>query len=306
MTWTLTIHGGAGRIERGRTSPATDAGTRNGLTAALEAGEAVLASGGVALDAVEAAVRVLEDDPHFNAGRGAALTREGTAELDAAIMDGHTRAAGAVARVSRTRSPVALARAVMERSAHVFLAGIGADAFSRDHGCEQVDPAWFVTDERRANLAELLADGGDAYDVDMKYGTVGAVARDVHGHLAAATSTGGVTGKRWGRVGDTPVIGAGTWADDRGCAVSCTGAGEFFLRAGVAHEIEARVRLLGEPVATATRVVLADVTALGGTGGVIVVGADGTSAWHFTTPGMNRARASGNGERLIALYRDEA
>ena len=185
------IHGGAGRIERGRTPPEVEAGTRAGLAAALDAGTAVLAGGGGALDAVEAAVRVLEDDPHFNAGRGAALTREGTAELDASIMDGRTRAAGAVARVSYTRSPVALARAVMERSRHVFLAGVGADAFSRDHGLEQVENTWFVTDARRANLAELLARSPDAYDVDMKYGTVGAVARDAAGHLAAATSTGG-------------------------------------------------------------------------------------------------------------------
>ncbi len=306
MSWTLMIHGGAGRIERGRTSPETDAGTRAGLAAALDAGQAVLATGGAALDAVAAAVGVLEDDPHFNAGRGAALTRDGTAELDAAIMDGPTRAAGAVARVSFTRSPVALARAVMEESRHVFLAGIGADAFSREIGMAQVGNDWFVTDERRANLAELLARDGDAYDVDMKYGTVGAVARDVRGHLAAATSTGGVTGKRWGRIGDTPVPGAGTWADDRGCAVSCTGAGEYFLRAGVAHEIEARVRLLGEPIGAAADAVLAEVTALGGTGGVIVAGPDGALAWRFTTPGMNRALATAAGERRVALYGDEA
>lgn len=299
------IHGGAGRIERGRTSPETDAATRAGLNRALDAGSAILAAGGAALDAVEAAVRVLEDDPAFNAGRGAALTAAGTAELDAAIMDGRARTAGAVARVGGTRNPISLARAVMERSRHVFLAGVGADAFSREIGAAQIDNEWFVTDARRANLAELLADGGDAYDVDMKYGTVGAVARDADGHLAAATSTGGVTGKRWGRVGDTPVIGAGTWADDRGCAVSCTGAGEYFLRAGVAHAIDARVRLLGEAVGTAADVVLAEVTALGGTGGVIVAGADGGSAWRFTTPGMNRALAAGAGERAVALYGDE-
>lgn len=298
------IHGGAGRIERCRTSAEADAGTRAGLAAALDAGVAVLATGGTALDAVEIAVRVLEDDPHFNAGRGAALTRDGTAELDAAIMDGRTRAAGAVARVSCTRHPVALARAVMERSPHVFLAGIGADAFSREIGLAQVANGWFVTEARRANLAELLARGDQAYDVDMKYGTVGAVARDGAGHLAAATSTGGVTGKRWGRIGDSPVPGAGTWADDRGGAVSCTGAGETFLRVGVAHAIEARMRLLGE-TAAAAEVVLAEVTALGGTGGVIVAGREGDAAWRFTTPGMNRALATAAGERRIALYGDE-
>jgi beta-aspartyl-peptidase (threonine type) len=305
MTWTLMIHGGAGRILREATAPETDAAVRTALGRALDAGSAVLARGGAALDAVEAAVRVLEDDPHFNAGRGAALSREGTAELDAAIMDGRERRAGAVARVSLTRSPVALARAVMERSRHVFLAGVGADAFSREIGMEQVENAWFVTDERRAHLAELLAGGADAYDVDMKYGTVGAVARDEHGHVAAATSTGGVTGKRWGRVGDTPVIGAGTWADDRGCAVSCTGAGEYFLRAGAGHAIDARVRLRGESVADAAAVVLGEVTALGGTGGVIVVGADGQANWRFTTPGMNRGLATSDGTRRVALYADE-
>jgi L-asparaginase / beta-aspartyl-peptidase len=305
MSWTLLIHGGAGRFERGMLSPAVEAGTRAGLEAALDAGSAVLAAGGAALDAVEAAVRVLEADPHFNAGRGAALSREGCAELDAAVMDGRSRKAGAVARVSYSKSPVALARAVMERSAHVFLAGIGADAFSREIGAEQVGNDWFVTPERRAQLAELLGKGGDAYDVDMKYGTVGAVARDAAGHLAAATSTGGVTGKRWGRIGDSPVVGAGTWADDRSVAVSCTGAGEFFLRAGAAHEIDARVRLAGEDVAEAADAVLADVRALGGTGGVIAVGRDGTAVWRFTTAGMNRALATSDGERRVAVFGDE-
>ena len=261
---------------------------------------------GAAIDAVAAAVRVLEDDPHFNAGRGAALTREGCAELDAAIMEGSTRRAGAVARVTRTRSPVALARGVMDHSQHVFLAGIGADAFSLESGAEQVANDWFVTDERRRQLAELLRRGGDAYDVDMKYGTVGAVARDRDGRLAAATSTGGVTGKRWGRIGDSPVIGAGTWADDRSCAVSCTGAGEFFLRVGAAHEIDARVRLTGASIAQATDAVLGEITALGGTGGVIVAGADGSLHWAFTTPGMHRARASAAGNRIIAMFGDEA
>lgn len=299
------IHGGAGRFQRGRIAPEVEAGTRAGLETALDAGAAVLSAGGAALDAVEAAVRVLEDDPNFNAGRGAALTADGTAELDAAMMDGRTRAAGAVARVSFTRSPVALARAVMERSRHVFLAGVGADAFSREIGCEQVENGWFITDQRRGHLAELLARGVDAYDVDMKYGTVGAVARDADGHLAAATSTGGVTGKRWGRIGDTPVVGAGTWADDRGCAVSCTGAGEYFLRAGVAHEIEARVRLLGQAPDAAAAAVLAETQALGGTGGVIVMPASGVPAWAFTTPGMNRGFATPD-DRRVAIFGDEA
>jgi len=303
--WTLAIHGGAGQMTRETVSPATDAGTRAGLAAALDSGTAVLADGGSAIDAVAAAVRVLEDDPHFNAGRGAALTYDGIAELDAAIMDGATRAAGAVAAVHATRNPVALARAVMTDSPHVFLAGAGADRFAIEQGIEQADPDWFVTDARRGNLADLKAAGADAFDVDMKYGTVGAVACDAHGHVAAATSTGGVTGKRWGRIGDSPVIGAGTYADDRGAAVSCTGAGEFFLRVGVAAQIAARVRLLGESPAAAAAAVMAEVSDLGGTGGVIVTAPGGQPMWHFTTPGMNRAMATSAGDRRIAIYGDE-
>ncbi|MEG3144985.1 isoaspartyl peptidase/L-asparaginase [Sphingomonas sp. RT2P30] len=304
QNWTLVIHGGAGVIERDTTSPETDAAVRDALSRALDAGSGILATGGTALDAVEAAVAVLEDDPHFNAGRGSAFTFDGSNELDAAIMDGATRAAGAVAGVTATRHPVALARAVMEQSAHVLLGGAGADAFSREHGLEQADAAWFATPERRRQLDELKA-GGGKFDVDMKYGTVGAVARDVHGHVAAATSTGGVTGKRWGRIGDSPLIGAGTYADDRACAVSCTGAGEYFIRLGVAHEIAARVRLAGEGVQAAVEAVMGEVAALGGTGGVIVAGADGTPAWHFTTPGMYRGRADADGTRVVAIYGDE-
>ncbi len=304
-SWTLVIHGGAGQMTRTTVSASADAGTRTGLGAALDAGGAILAAGGAAVDAVEAAVRVLEDDPHFNAGRGAVLTFDGTNELDAAIMAGRTREAGAVAAVHATRNPVSLARAVMDRSPHVFMTGKGADAFSIDQGVEQAGPDWFATDERRAHLAELKAAGDDAFDVDMKYGTVGAVACDMHGHVAAATSTGGVTGKRWGRVGDSPVIGAGTYADDRGAAVSATGAGEFFLRAGVAAEISARVRLLGEPLQDAVDAAIADVTALGGTGGVIATGPRGEAVWRFTTPGMNRGSLSSDGTRAIAIYGDE-
>jgi beta-aspartyl-peptidase (threonine type) len=304
QNWTLVIHGGAGVIRRERTSPETDAGVRAALNRALDAGGAILGQGGKALDAVEAAVRVLEDDPLFNAGRGSALTIDGAAELDAAIMDGSNRAAGSVAGVTATRNPVTLARAVMEQSAHVLLGREGADAFSVDHGLDQAGPDWFIIPERRRQLDELIA-GGGKFDVDMKYGTVGAVACDTHGHVAAATSTGGVTGKRWGRIGDSPLIGAGTYADDRACAVSCTGAGEFFIRLGVAHEIAARVRLAGDDVQAAANAVMAEVVALGSTGGVIVAGADGTPAWHFTTPGMHRARAGADGTREVAIYGDE-
>jgi len=303
MSWTLMIHGGAGRLTHETLTPAQHEGARAGLGRALDAGSAVLAAGGAAVDAVEAAVKMLEDDPHFNSGRGAVFTHDGTIELDAAIMDGATRRAGAVAQASATRNPVGLARAVMEDGRHVLLAGQGADIFSREQGVEQADIAWFATDERRRQFAELQA-SGDTFDVDMKYGTVGAVACDSGGHVAAATSTGGVTGKRWGRVGDSPVIGAGTWADEA-CAVSCTGSGEFFLRVGVGHAIAARVRLLGEDVATAAEAVMGEVTALGGTGGVIVAGADGDAVWHFTTPGMNRGRADSSGTRAVAVFGDE-
>ena len=283
------------------TAPDVEAAVRVALGAALAAGAAVLADGGAALDAVEAAVRVLEDAPEFNAGTGAALTADGRAELDAAIMDGRTRDAGAVAGVTRRRNPVSLARAVMEASPHVMLAGGGADAFSAHLGVEQVDPSYFVTPERLRQLDELRAGGGDAFDVEMKYGTVGAVALDTSGYLAAATSTGGVTGKRWGRVGDSPVIGAGTWAD-AACAVSATGSGEVFIRIGVAHEIAARVRLAGEDALTAARAVLADVAALGGRGGVIMIARDGTGGWSFNTPGMYRGRVSSDAVAEVALF----
>ncbi len=305
MSWSLVLHGGAGSIERHRLTAEQDAGVRAALARALERGGAVLSVGGEALDAVEAAVQVLEDDPHFNAGRGAAFGRDGTIELDAAIMDGRTRAAGAVAGLTVTRSPVALARRVMAASPHVLLSGSGAEAFARDQGLEAVDPAWFATPERRRQLDELLARGSDAFDVDMKYGTVGAVARDAAGHLAAATSTGGVTGKRWGRIGDSPLIGAGTFADDRACAVSCTGLGEFFIRVGVAHEIAARIRLAGDGPQAAAEAVMAEVQALGGTGGVIVVAPGGEALWHFTTPGMYRARATAAGLHEVAVYGEE-
>ncbi|PTS89360.1 isoaspartyl peptidase/L-asparaginase, partial [Sphingomonas sp. HMWF008] len=228
MSWTIVLHGGAGQMTRASVTPAQAEGAQEALGRALDAAAAILQAGGAALDAVEAAVRVLEDDPHFNSGRGAALTYDGIAELDAAIMDGRDRNAGAVAGVRATRHPVSLARAVMAHSPHVLLSGAGADAFSAAQGCEQATQDWLALPERRAQLAEMLA-GGGAFDVDMKYGTVGAVACDEHGHVAAATSTGGVTGKRWGRIGDSPLIGAGTYADDRAGAVSCTGSGEFFI-----------------------------------------------------------------------------
>ena len=303
--WTLVIHGGAGVIERDRITPEEDRAVREALHQALAAGSAVLDHGGTALDAVEAAIRVLEDDPHFNAGRGAVFTWNGTNELDASIMDGATRAAGAVAGVTRTRHPISLARAVMENSPHVMLAGSGADAFSREQGLEQVDPAWFRTEERWRQLQEFKANAETAQASQEKHGTVGAVARDTHGSLAAATSTGGTTGKRWGRVGDSPIIGAGTYADNRACAVSATGWGEFYIREGVAHEICARIRLLGEGPQEAADTVQAETLAMGGDGGVIVVAADGTPAWSFNTSGMYRGVARAGAEPEVAIYGEE-
>lgn len=303
--WSLAIHGGAGVIERDKLSPAQDKAIRAALNQALKAGSAVLEKGGSALDAVEATIHVLEDDPHFNAGRGAVFTWEGRNEMDAAIMDGRTRAAGAVAGVTATRHPVSLARAVMEKSDHVFLAGSGADAFSREQKLEQADASWFATPERRQQLETLKAKKLSAIDVDHKYGTVGAVARDANGHVAAATSTGGMTGKRWGRIGDAPVIGAGTYADDRACAVSATGSGEYFIREGVAHEICARIRFKGESPQAAADTVMAEVGAMGGDGGVIVNTPSGATAWSYNTPGMYRGRVSAGSAPTVAIYRDE-
>jgi beta-aspartyl-peptidase (threonine type) len=247
---------------------------------------------------------VLEDDPNFNAGRGAVYTFDGKNELDASIMDGRTRAAGAVAGVTRTRNPIGLARAVMEKSTHVMLSGPGADTFSREQGLEQVDPAYFATEYRKRQLDEFKSDKVSALDVEYKYGTVGAVALDKAGHVAAATSTGGMTGKRWNRIGDAPIIGAGTYADDRACAVSATGSGEMFIRVGVAHEICARVRFLREDAGKAADIVMEEVKAIAGSGGVIVVTPKGEMAYSFNSPGMYRGKADASG-RKVAIFGDE-
>jgi beta-aspartyl-peptidase (threonine type) len=300
--WHLVIHGGAGAMRPKHGDPDHEQRAREGLRAALNAGAAVLASGGAALDAVEAAVRLLEDEPCFNAGRGSVLTSEGCVELDAAIMDGATRRAGAIAGLRTTRAPVSLARKLMEQGPHVFLSGNGADQFAREAGLEQVENSWFVTAERQRQLDELLEHGG--FDADVKYGTVGAVAVDEHGHVAAATSTGGLTAKRWGRIGDSPLIGAGTYADDRSAAVSATGSGEYFIRAVAAHQLAERVRLGGETLQAALDAVLADIRDLGGTGGLIAVGPNGETAWGFTTRAMYRGIANSGG-RTVAIYADE-
>ena len=300
--WRIVIHGGSGSMRPGRLAPEVEQGSRAGLEAALEAGASILDRREAAVDAVEAAVRVLEEDSSFNAGRGSVLTAEGCIELDAAIMDGRDRSAGAVAGLRTTRAPVSLARLLMEQGPHVFLSGKGADLFARDHGLEQVGNSWFELPERRRQLEELLAEGG--FDDEVKYGTVGAVAVDVDGHVAVATSTGGLTAKRWGRVGDSPLIGAGTYADDRSAAVSATGSGEYFIRAVAAHQLAERVRLGCEPLQQALDAVLADIRALGGKGGLIAVAPNGDAAWGFTTPSMHRGMADASG-RTVAIYANE-
>ena len=318
--WSIVLHGGAGVAEHADMPPKREAAFRTGVAAGLDAGVAVLAKGGSALDAVQAAIEVLEDDPLFNAGRGAAFTADGGNELDAAIMDGASLAAGAVGGVTRTRHPIALARAVMERSPHVMLVGQGADRFAAETGLEQVDPSYFFTDSRwRALTIELQRLGlpipprGEAVaDVapepdDHRYGTVGAVARDGEGRLAAATSTGGMTAKRWGRVGDSPIIGAGTYAANDACACSGTGDGEYFIRLTVAREVAALVKYKGLSLQAAVdEVIQHQLTDLGGEGGVIAVGPGGEMAWSYNTRAMFRARASASGERLIGIFKDEA
>jgi beta-aspartyl-peptidase (threonine type) len=300
--WSLAIHGGAGTLTRETITPEEEAGVRAALLGAREAGAAILRAGGSALDAAEAAVRRLEDAPEFNAGRGATLTYDGGFELDAAVMDGATRAAGAVTGVRRVKNPVALARKLMERGPHVFLAGAGAEAFARENGIEEAPEGWFEVERRRQQWDEFRTRGEGWFDSSVKYGTVGAVARDAAGHVAAATSTGGLTGKRWSRIGDSPVIGAGTYADDRSAAVSCTGSGEFFIRAAAAHSLCERMRLLGESAQAAADAAIADVAALGGDGGLIVAAADGTTAFAFSTPGMYRARCDAAGLDEVAIF----
>lgn len=322
--WSLVIHGGAGVISRAALKPEQEAAYRAGLAHAAQAGADVLRSGGRALDAAQAAVAVMEDDPLFNAGRGSVFTADGRVELDAAIMDGATLAAGAVAGVASVRHPIDLARAIMERSGHVMLIGTGAEAFAQAQGLERVVADWFFSERRWRALEKTLKARGLpipprpqgqnaapdqaaalAHD-EGKLGTVGAVARDVAGDIAAATSTGGVTAKQWGRVGDSPLIGAGTYADNRACAVSATGDGEYFIRLGVARSIAALVELAGLDLQAAVdRVVRDDLTALGGEGGVIAVTTAGHMAWSFNTAGMYRARVADDQPLQIGLYGDE-
>jgi beta-aspartyl-peptidase (threonine type) len=302
----LVIHGGAGTISRETLSAEREAEIRRDLERALEAGHAVLRDGGSAIDAVSAAVVVMEDSPHFNAGRGAVFNAEGVNELDAAIMDGARQRAGSVAAVHRVKNPVLLARAVMERSAHVMLIGDGAETFGRGAGIEFVEPAYFRTEHRWQQLQDARAREAtrSALPRHFAYGTVGAVALDASGHIAAATSTGGMTNKRWGRVGDAPIIGAGTWADPN-CGVSATGWGEYFIRLNVAHDICARLAYRGDSLEEAAReVVMRRVPALGGDGGIIALDANGDIALEFNTEGMYRGWVGPDGRHELRIYRD--
>lgn len=300
--WRLVVHGGAGSERIAHGGAAHEASARDGLQEALEAGSSLLARGGAAVDAVEVAARVLEEDSCFNAGRGSVLTEHGEVELDAAIMDGRNRRAGAVAGIKTTRAPITLARRLMEHGPHVFLAGEAADRFAEAAGIEQVDNSFFILPERRRQLEEALAAGSLADPI--KYGTIGAVAVDLAGNVAAATSTGGITAKRWGRVGDSPLIGAGTYADDRSAAVSATGSGEYFIRAVAAHQLAERMRLGGETLQQALDAVLEDIRSLGGKGGLIAVAPNGEAAWGFTTPAMYRGMADAIG-RVVRIYSEE-
>jgi beta-aspartyl-peptidase (threonine type) len=301
----LAIHGGAGTLPRAETSGERERKYRQGLGDALDAGFAVLQAGGTSLDAVTRAVVLLEDNPLFNAGHGSVFTLDGRNELDAAIMDGSNLMAGAVCGVAHIRNPVELARTVMEHSEYVMLSGAGAEEFALSRGFALVPRSYFHTPERWRQLERIRGgDGGLSALTISHVGTVGAVALDAAGRLAAATSTGGMTGKRYNRIGDSPVIGAGTYADNRCCAVSATGHGEIFIRAAVAHDICARMRFGGRTLSEAVReVVLEELPALGGEGGVIAIDPSGAIAMEFNSEGMFRASRRAGEEPRIAIYR---
>ena len=303
----LAIHGGAGTIARASLSPADELQYRAALEAALTIGYDLLHDGGAALDAVEAAVRSLEDCPLFNAGRGAVFTHDGHHEMDAALMSGHNRLAGAVAGARQVQNPIRAARLVMEKTEHVLLGYPGADELAREHGLPLQPVEYFFTQKRYDQLQDAIASGkmqlDHAADPNWKKGTVGAVARDQHGHLAAATSTGGMTNKRYSRIGDTPLIGAGTWADAR-CAISCTGNGEYFIRAVAAYDIACLVEYKGLSLEEACRVVVQDKLApVGGEGGLIAVDAAGHVTLPFNSEGMYRASRREGEEAVVAIYR---
>jgi beta-aspartyl-peptidase (threonine type) len=327
--WEIVVHGGAGVIERSQLGPEGDKAYREGLDRAVHAGAAVLDNGGSALDAVEATLHVLEDDPHFNAGKGAVFTREGKNEMDASIMDGATLRAGAVAGVQRVHSPISAARAVMEKSPHVMIAGRGADEFAASVGLKMEEPSYFFTESRWQGLVKELkkkkgmpipprpagvpAEGEkipvavlDESETSGVHGTTGVVVLDRNGNVAAGTSTGGMQAKMPGRIGDSPIIGAGTYASNQSCAVSGTGTGEYFIRLGVAREVCNLVYFRHMKLQDAVdEVIHKELEALQGDGGVIAITPDGQQAWSFNTPGMFRAKLVEGGQVQIGIYRDE-
>lgn len=327
--WEIVIHGGAGDIERAALGPKGDAAYRAELQKAIDAGAKVLASGGTAMDAVEATLRFFDDNPLFNAARGAVFTSAGRNEMDAAIMDGATLRAGSVADSTTARYPITLARTVMEKSPYVMMVGPGADRFGAEHGLQQEPPSYFFTESRWQSLVKQLKKEGKPipprpagvppepgatvpvafYDEGSDshgYGTTGAVALDEHGNIAAGTSTGGMQGKLPGRVGDSPIIGAGTYASNQSCAVSGTGEGEYFIRLNVAREVCDLVRFKGMKLQDAAdEVIHQEVEGLHGEGGVIAITPDGQMAWSFNTPGMFRARLMEGGKVEVGLYKDE-
>ncbi len=307
MPISIAIHGGAGTIPKGSLNPEQELAYRQALNNALQKGYALLEAGASALDAVEAAVRELEDTPLFNAGRGAVFTAEGTHELDASIMDGQTLEAGAVSMVRGVRNPVSLARLVMERSGHVFLAGAGAETFARAQGCTFESEDYFYDEFRYQQWLSVRGTEHTQLDhsvkKDEKFGTVGAVALDQHGNIAAATSTGGMTNKKFGRVGDSPMIGAGNYANNSTCAVSCTGSGEFFIRAVVAYDVSCLMEYKGLSLADACQeVVHKRLLDIGGDGGLIAVDPQGNICLSFNTEGMYRGAKSSDGTDFVAIY----
>ena len=304
----IALHGGAGTIERDRRSPEIEAEYRSFLEKAISEGYQQLQAGEDGLDVVVAIIQRMEDSPLFNAGKGSVYTWDGQHELDASIMHGAQMDAGAVAGVTTVQSPISLARAVMEQSPHVMLASRGAEQFAKELGIPEVSPVYFETERRKRALESYKArtQAGIEPHVDYKFGTVGVVVLDSKGNLVAGTSTGGMTGKRWGRIGDAPVIGAGTYADNRSCAVSATGHGEYFIRHTVARDICARMQFAGQSLNEAAEAVIMDeLVVAGGDGGIVAVDAGGEVTMIFNTPGMYRASVSGSGVKFIGIFGDE-
>ena len=306
--YAIALHGGAGAISRKNMSAEMEKEYREALEQALQVGERILQAGGAALDAVTETVMFLEDHPLFNAGRGAVFTYDGHNELDASIMRGSDQAAGAAGGLRHIKNPIRLARLIMEKSPHVMLTGQGAEQFAREQGLDTIDPRWFYTETRWQSLQKLKAEAERTGMLDphspLRFGTVGCVALDKIGHLAAATSTGGMTGKRWNRIGDSPIIGAGTYADDAVCAVSCTGHGEFFIRYAVAHDLWAAMAYRNMSLRDAAQwIVNQKLVEKGGEGGLIAVDASGNIAMPFNSDGMYRAFAK-PGERGIFIYQE--